>query len=76
MIKHILVTGGLGHIGSALIRHISEISNVERVTILDNLLTQRYASLFNLPADIDYTFIEGDVMKPDHMDSALDGVEQ
>ena len=75
MIKHILVTGGLGHIGSALIRHISEMSNVERVTILDNLLTQRYASLFNLPADIDYTFIEGDVMKPDHMDSALDGVD-
>ena len=57
MIKHILVTGGLGHIGSALIRHVSELANVERVTIMDNLLTQRYASLFHLPSGIDYTFI-------------------
>ena len=49
MIEHVLVTGGLGHIGSALIRHLAEISSIERITILDNLVTQRYASLFNLP---------------------------
>jgi UDP-glucose 4-epimerase len=40
----ILVTGGLGHIGSQLIR---EYKNDELI-VVDNLMTQRYASLFNL----------------------------
>lgn len=75
MIEHVLVTGGLGHIGSSLIRHLAEISSIKRVTILDNLVTQRYASLFNLPLGADYTFIEGDVMESADMDVALQEVD-
>ena len=75
MIEHVLVTGGLGHIGSALIRHLAGISSIKRITILDNLVTQRYASLFNLPSGADYRFIEGDVMETADMDVALQEVD-
>jgi nucleoside-diphosphate-sugar epimerase len=50
--NNILVTGGLGHIGSALIRKLAKHHNV---TVVDNFLTQRYCSLFNLK---DVKFIE------------------
>ena len=45
----ILITGGLGHIGSYLIQNINKIKYIKKVYIVDNLSTQRYCSLFNLP---------------------------
>ncbi|MEK6914072.1 MAG: NAD(P)-dependent oxidoreductase [Nanoarchaeota archaeon] len=56
----ILVTGGLGHIGSKLIREYAKRDDVELIRILDNLSTQRYCSLFDLPYK-KYEFIEGDI---------------
>lgn len=56
-----LVTGALGHIGSRLIRELPLAFSDCHVTMLDNLLTQRYASLFDLPASGQYAFIEADV---------------
>jgi UDP-glucose 4-epimerase len=59
---HILVTGGLGHIGSRLIRELpTAVPEVRSITILDNLSTQRYASLFDLPHVVPYRLIQGDV---------------
>ena len=72
---HVLVTGGLGHIGSELIRFLAKNGIVQAITILDNLLTQRYFSLFDLPKEIDYTFLEGDVMDPDDVTLAMQGVD-
>ena len=61
----IVVTGALGHIGSKLIRVLPEqFSNVE-ITMVDNLLVQRYCSLFNLPSTAKYRFIEDDILKMD-----------
>src|SRR3989338_10557652 len=68
----LLVTGALGHIGSCLIREFDP-SLVGKVILLDNLATQRYASLFNLPDKFDYEFIEDDVRTAD-MDSYLKGI--
>ena len=45
----ILITGGLGHIGSYLIQNIKKINYIKKIYIIDNLSTQRYSSLFNLP---------------------------
>ena len=72
---HVLVTGGLGHIGSELIRRLAKNPAVRAVTILDNLLTQRYASLFDLPKEVDYTFVEGDVLATDDVARAMRGVD-
>ena len=61
MLRNILVTGALGHIGSALIREPELLRNVDKLTLVDDLSTQRYCSLFNLPRGVDYRFLEGDV---------------
>ena len=45
----ILITGGLGHIGSHLLENINKINKIKKVYVIDNLSTNRYSSLFNLP---------------------------
>ena len=45
----ILITGGLGHIGSYLLENINKIRFVKTVYVIDNLSTNRFCSLFNLP---------------------------
>jgi len=54
--KKVLITGGLGHIGSHLIR---KLPLKYKITVVDNLLTQRYCSLFDLDRNI--KFIEKDI---------------
>ena len=55
----LIITGALGHIGSHLIRHIGSIFKDAHVVMVDDLSTQRYASLFDLPKNVSYTFLEG-----------------
>jgi UDP-glucose 4-epimerase len=57
----ILITGALGHIGSGFIHQIKP-GEYEEVVLLDNMFTQRFPSLFNLPMGVNYRFIEGDVL--------------
>ena len=45
----ILITGGLGHIGSYLLQNINKIKTLKKIYVIDNLSTQRYCSLLNLP---------------------------
>lgn len=61
----IVVTGALGHIGSGLIRQIPARFPGVDVVMLDNFLTQRYCSLFNLPQGCNYRFMEADILKAD-----------
>lgn len=57
----IIVTGAIGHIGSYIIRDLGiQFPNAE-IVMIDNMMTQRYPSLFNLPTVGSYRFIEGDV---------------
>src|SRR5262249_26017718 len=57
----IVVTGALGHIGSALIRQLPfDFPEVE-IVMIDSMMTQRYSSLFDLPVVGRYRFIEADV---------------
>ncbi len=53
----IVVTGALGHIGSRLIRELPG----HDLVLIDDLSTQRYASLFNLPDTSRFRFHEIDV---------------
>ncbi len=57
----IVVTGALGHIGSALVRRLPLHFPKAEIVMVDNMMTQRYASLFDLPSVGRYQFIEGDV---------------
>ena len=57
----IIVTGALGHIGSQVIRELPRYLGDCKIVMIDNLKTQRYASLFNLPEKASYQFVEGDV---------------
>lgn len=61
----IVVTGALGHIGSELIREIPLYFPEAEIIMIDNLSAQRYCSLFNLPVEGNYHFIEADVLNMD-----------
>ena len=61
----IIVTGATGHIGSYLIRELAFQFKGSEIVIIDNMMTQRFPSLFNLPAEGNYRFIEGDVANMD-----------
>lgn len=60
---NICITGALGHIGSKLIRNLSPTS-LSRVNLVDNLLTQRFASLFELPDSPRFVFYQLDISSP------------
>jgi len=57
----IVITGALGHIGSKLLRALSILSPGAEIILIDNLLCQRYCSLFDLPPNAHYQFIEADI---------------
>jgi len=61
----IVVTGATGHIGSHIIKDLGVQFPKSKIVIIDNMMTQRYSSLFNLPKLGNYNFIEGDV---NHLD--------
>ncbi len=69
----IVVTGALGHIGSRLIRELPAAFPGSRIIMVDNLMTQRYCSLFDLPVSGDYEFVEADITSMD-LSSMLNGV--
>ncbi|MDG2252939.1 MAG: SDR family oxidoreductase [Methylophilaceae bacterium] len=57
----IVITGAVGHIGSYLLREIPTQFPGAHIVMIDNMMTQRFPSLFNLPRVCNYQFIEGDV---------------
>ena len=57
----VLVTGGLGHIGSALIASLGFRSSLEQLRVIDNMSSDRYCSLFNLPQTNPISFMRLDV---------------
>ena len=57
----IIVTGAIGHIGSYIIRDLGVFFPRAEIVMINNMMTQRFPSLFNLPSGVKYQFIEGDV---------------
>ena len=57
----IIVTGAIGHIGSYIIRDLGVFFPGSNIVMIDNMMTQRFPSLFNLPSHVNYRFIEGDI---------------
>jgi len=65
----ILITGGCGHIGSKLIRRLSPQHDI---IVVDNMLTQRYCSLFK--TDRKLKFYEMDARDFDFIEEPIDMV--
>jgi nucleoside-diphosphate-sugar epimerase len=61
----VVVTGALGHIGSRLVRELPAAFPGTEIVMLDNLATERHASLYGLPDDGRYQFVEGDILAVD-----------
>ena len=61
----IVITGALGHIGSRLIRELPSAFPGAEIVMLDDLSTQRYCSLFNLPPNGNYFFKEVNILTAD-----------
>jgi nucleoside-diphosphate-sugar epimerase len=61
----LVITGALGHIGSYVVRDLAHQFPGAEIVMVDNLLTQRFPSLFNLPALAHYRFVESDVTSMD-----------
>jgi nucleoside-diphosphate-sugar epimerase len=72
--KNILITGPLGHIGSAVIHNPVFFKNIGRVVLMDNFATLRYPSLFNLPGEVNFKFIEDDILGCDY-DRILENID-
>ena len=62
--ERLLITGGLGHIGSKLIHSIKP-GQFDEVIIVDNLSTMRYSSFFNLPEGVNYKLYDEDILEFD-----------
>jgi len=61
----IVVTGAIGHIGSYVIRNLAVQYPGAEIVMVDNMMTQRFPSLFNLPTTAQYKFVEADITKTD-----------
>lgn len=61
----IVITGAIGHIGSYVVRDLATQFPGSEIIMIDNMMTQRFPSLFNLPALGRYRFIEGNVATMD-----------
>lgn len=61
----IVITGAVGHIGSYIVRDLPTQFPESKILMIDNMMTQRFPSLFDLPRIASYEFIEGDVTKTD-----------
>jgi len=70
----ILVTGALGHIGSRLIRELPVSFPEAQIVMIDNMSAQRYCSLFDLPREGNYSFVEGDVLEY-NLEKLTDGAD-
>jgi len=70
----IVVTGALGHIGSKLIREIPDFVDQPEIVMIDNMMTQRYPSLFNLSKKATYNFVEENINNID-LSILLKGVD-
>lgn len=73
----VLVTGGLGYIGSRLIREVPDhpAFSGETIRIMDNFRQPRFHSLWDLPSYADYEFVEGDIRDADVRAEAIEGVD-
>ena len=58
----LIITGGLGHIGTGLLDHLNYIKSLKKIIIIDNLVTNKINSLFKLKSKVPIKFIDDDII--------------
>jgi UDP-glucose 4-epimerase len=73
----VLVTGGLGYLGSRLLRDLGETPAItdEPIRLFDSLQRPRQHVLWSLPEDAEYEFVRGDVRDAEAVAGAMRGVD-
>jgi UDP-glucose 4-epimerase len=73
----VLVTGGVGYLGSGLIQELPEHPTFtdEEIRILDNFRQPRFHSLWDLPSYGNFDFVEADIRNEEAVEEAMDGVD-
>lgn len=73
----VLVTGGVGYLGSRLIRELPDHPSFagDTIRIYDNLRQPRFQSLWDLPSYADYEFVEADIRDEESLADAMEGVD-
>jgi len=59
----ILITGGMGHIGSKLINKLSSLDKIKKIIIIDNFSSERYISFINLKNRKKIIFFDEDLVQ-------------
>jgi len=72
---HVLVTGGCGYIGSALLPLLQDAPDVERVTVLDSLANGSPRNLLEAELGDGLAFRRGDVREYGDVESAMRGAD-
>lgn len=70
----VLVTGGAGTIGSAIVDQLLE-RDVAEVVVLDNLVRGRRANLAGAPAGAPLRFVDGDIRDTALLAELMDGID-
>ncbi|WP_181684998.1 NAD-dependent epimerase/dehydratase family protein [Halorhabdus salina] len=73
--RDVLVTGGLGYIGSALVPQLADADDVGRIVVLDSLASGSPRHLLEARVDGNFDFRRGDVREYGDVESAMRGVD-
>ena len=68
----LMITGCCGHIGSYLIENLYKIKKVKQATLIDNLESNRFYSLFNLKKKNNFKFLIRDLTNNKSLDDIKD----
>lgn len=75
--ERILVTGGCGYLGSRVVRDLVDYCTGDKIyiRILDNMQSGQQRALMDLPQHGQYEVLEGDILDPSTLRTALRGVD-
>ena len=59
----ILITGALGHIGSHLISNIHRLKKINKIYLVDNIISNKFSVLFKISNKKKFKFLYGDLAK-------------